>query len=471
MTVPLVQRGAARGAERSAAVRIAVAFVLLSVVAEATGGGIAVAASAPRAPGDSLGVATPTDSLTFDYVANGVHVIQRLTPGNDVVAVRLCLLGGVMELTAATAGVEELAIRAGQYGSARYPGAKSRAAFARTGSRSQNASSTDWSTAGFTGIAERFDSTWAAFADRIVAPTLDSASVSLVRSQMLRELRLRTLSPEAVAHVVADSVTFAGHPYGLQPSGTESSLTGLTPEVVRGYVRSHFVTSRMLLVVVGNIPRSRLEPVVTSTLGTLPAGSYVRVLPPDAPHHPTSLTIVGRPSATNYILGYFIGPTVASRDYVPFEVATTLLSGRLSSTVRAKTGLSYAAGAPYEGREISVGGVYASTSLPALVFALMRQALDTSKVILYPGFVLRDYEKHFRGVFLMQNETNESQAAALVRAQIYYSDYREAGTELKRLREVGPDDVLRAAKTYMRDIQFVYVGDTTQVRATFVHSM
>ena len=218
--------------------------------------------------------------------------------------------------------------------------------------------------------------------------------------------------------MVADSVTFIGHPYGLQTSGTESSLPGLTPDVVRSYARSHFVTSRLLLVVVGNIPRARLEPMVAATLGTLPPGSYVRTLPPDAPHHPTSLTIISRPSATNYILGYYVGPSVASRDYLPFEVATTLLSGRLANAIRGRTSLSYAAAAPYLAREISVGGLYASTPMPALVFALMRQALDTTKAVVFPAFVLRDYEKHFRGRFLVANETNESQAAALARAQI-----------------------------------------------------
>ena len=443
---------------------------MLIAAAATADGRIAVAGPPPRAS-DARSSEASTDSLTFDYLSGGVHVIQRLTPGNDVVVVRLCLLGGVMELTPTTAGVEELALRASQYGSARYPGDKSRAAFSRTGSIWQVGSGTDWSTVGFAGITEGFDSTWAVFADRIVQPSLDSGSIALVRARMTKEVRLKTLTPEFVAHVTADSIMFVGHPYGLQPAGTESSLAGLTPDVVRGYVRSHFVTSRMLLVVVGNIPRARLERLVASTLGTLPPGSYVRILPPDAPHHPTSLAIIGRPSATNYILGYFIGPSVASRDYLPFELATTLLSSRISSAIRGRTGLSYAAGAPYEGREISVGGVYASSSLPGLVFALMRQQLDLSKTQQIPGWALQNYEKAFRAEFLQENETNESQAGALLRAQIYYSDYREAGVELKRLREVGPDDVMRAAKTYMRDIQFVYVGDTTLVRATFIRSM
>ena len=42
---------------------------------------------------------------------------------------------------------------------------------------------------------------------------------------------------------------------------------------------------------------------------------------------------------------------------------------------------------------------------------------------------------------------------------------------MKRLSEVNPDNVVRAARTYMRDIQFVYVGDTLQIRHDFVRGM
>ena len=107
------------------------------------------------------------DSNTFDYTSGGVHVIQRLTPGNDVVALRLYLLGGVLQLTPATAGVEELALRTLPYGSARYPGPASRRAFARTGSQWHENSGSDWSTVGFVSITDRFDSAWAVFGDRI----------------------------------------------------------------------------------------------------------------------------------------------------------------------------------------------------------------------------------------------------------------------------------------------------------------
>jgi zinc protease len=413
----------------------------------------------------------PPDTLTSTYTVAGVRVVQRLTPANTVVAVNLYLNGGVQQLSASTAGIEELALRTSVYGSARYPGLASRTAFGRTGSQWLLQPETDWTVTGFRGVTDQFDSSWAVFADRIVRPTLDSASVALVRERMIREARLQSLDPERAAFLLADSLAFEGHPYALSPSGTESSLSTLTPDIVRRYVSDEFVTSRMLLVVVGNIPRARLETLIATTLGTLPPGSYRWAIPPEVPRRPSSLTFVPRRIHTNYIVGYFAGPPVTSKDYAAFRIATAILSSRLSSAIRYKADLSYSAGAPYLDRAVASGGLYASTNSPMLVMALMRQQVDSMKKAQYDAYGLNQFETGFRSEYLAENETNESQAALLGRAQLLEGDYRRASTELDLLEHVGPLEVTRVTKTYMRDIQFVYVGDTTRVRRDWMKSM
>ena len=50
---------------------------------------------------------------------------------------------------------------------------------------------------------------------------------------------------------MADSVTFAGHPYGLSTYGSEQSLATIDSAMLSAYVRAQVVRSRMLVVVVG----------------------------------------------------------------------------------------------------------------------------------------------------------------------------------------------------------------------------
>jgi zinc protease len=446
---------------RAAAIAIAIAAAVVPA-----GPGLAVAAAA-----GTLRNGPPPDTLTSTFTVAGVHVVQRLTPANDVVAVNLYLDGGVQQLSASTAGIEELALRTSVYGSTRYPGLASRTAFGRTGSQWVLQPETDWTMTGFRGVTEQFDSTWAVFADRIVHPTLDSESVALVRERMIREARLQSLDPERAAFLLADSLAFEGHPYSLSPAGTESSLSSLSAEIVRRYVSDELVTSRMLLVVVGNIPRARLETLITGTLGTLPPGAYRWTIPPDVPRRPSSLTFVPRRIHTNYIVGYFPGPPVTSKDYAAFRIATAILSSRLASAIRYSADLSYSAGAPYRDRAVASGGFYASTNSPMLVMALMRQQLDSMKKAQYDFFGLHQFETGYRSDYLIENETNESQAGLLGRAQLLEGDYRRASMELDILEHVSPLEVERATKTYMRDIQFVYVGDTTRVRRDWMKSM
>ena len=454
--------------------------LLASLVLVVWGGTHALAtldgASPPKRP--IIRRTAPTDTNTFDYTSAGVRVIQRKTPGDDIVGVELVLPGGVLQLTPANAGIEDLVLRTLQYGSARYPGPASRRAFARTGSRWHADAGSDWSSVGFVGLSSRFDSTWVVFADRITHPTLDSTSVALVRTRMIRELRLKDLSPEDLASSAAESLGVAGHPYANPPYGSLESIASITPAQAREYASSQLVKSRMVLVVVGNVPRAHLDSLVSSTLGTLPAGQYVRAAPPPWPDHRVSIVSISRPTSTGYIVGWFAGPPFTDKDYPAFEVATGWLSARLERSIRERNALSYAAYATANSRLASSGELHISTNDPKTVAQMIDPILDTLKMSIpdttrngTPRFVswyLGDFSKGLRGGYMLRHETNMEQAAALAEAQVAFGDYREAANEVRRLNGVGLGDVLTAARRYIQHIQFVYVGDTARFRADWI---
>ena len=415
-------------------------------------------------PSEAISITTPTgrvisiDSLTVSYDVGGVRVIQRPSYANDVIAVDLYFIGGLQEITPATAGIEALALRTGEYGSARYPDTLSRFALAATGSRIVVDPENDWTLFGLRGVTEAFDSSWAVFADRVVHPSLSPSAITLVQSQMLREARKRRDSPDGAVALLADSVAFLGHPYGLDPAGDEQSLSQITPEAVQQFVASQFMTSRMLLVVVGNVPRDQVERNVANTLAQLPHGNYAWHPPPHAPERPTSLAVLNRPLSTNYLLGLFHGPPVTSADYPAFEIATQMLSTELNRSIRIEHSLSYAAYAPFLGQALATGGIYVSTDAPDEVLPLIEDAVDQCR----RKWVTQPFVDHFVEFYitqyLMANETNEAQAASLARAQIYQGDYHLASRTMAQFRQVTPADLLRVSRHYMRDVQFAYVG-------------
>jgi zinc protease len=404
----------------------------------------------------------PLDSVTTSYTVGGIKVIHRPNAANDVVAVNLYLLGGVRQLTPSTQGIEELALEVAEYGTAKYPASATRLAWSRTGSLLTLSAEPDWTLYGFEGIRQEFDSSFAVFADRVMHPTLAPKSVKLAKARLMTRLRQRRAHPDGLVSMMADSIAFASHPYGLSPDGTESALASLDSAALGRYVAEQMVQSRMLLVVVGNVKREEVERAVSRTLATLPGGSYQWTLPQPLARTTSNATFVMRPVPTNYIFGIFQGPLASDPDYPAFRIATALLGSRISQSVREEQGLSYAAYAPFMERGVSAGGLYVTTTSPSEVMPLMRKAVTDMKDFPIGLFNMRYIAEQWIIDYLGENSTSASQADFLARAQLYHGDYKQASEEMESLRRVTSASVRSASAKYFRNIQFVYVGDTTK---------
>ena len=291
----------------------------------------AEAAASPAVMGD--------DSLTMKFTVSGIPVILRRVTANNVVAANLYLLGGSRQLTPATQGIELMLLETSERGTQKYPRDLLRTKMARLGSAIGVSAGADWTSVGLRATTAGFDSTWAIMADRIAAPRLDPADVEFVREQFVTAVSQRKDSPDALLDFLADSMTFMGHPYALEPTGTDASLKGITAAQLRAYHASQMVTSRMMLVVVGNVSRTRVEKLVRETIGRLPRGSYAWSLPDPPADLPGGYVVEKRQLPTNYLQGYFHGPKATSQDYAALRLACAVLSGRLFGEVRQRRNL------------------------------------------------------------------------------------------------------------------------------------
>jgi zinc protease len=279
---------------------------------------------------------------------------------------------------------------------------------------------------------------------------------------MLTGIQRGDLQPEALLDRLADSVTFAGHPYGLLTSGTVASLTNLGPVHLREYMQRTFVTSRMLLVVVGNVDRAKIERLVSTTIASLPRGDYVWKAPPPLPGR-KALAMRQAALPTNYILGYWAGPAAGTDDYNALRLATAILSGRFFTEIRSKRSLSYAADAPFVERALATGGVSVTTVDPNETLRIMRNEIGRLQTELIDRDGLERLVEQFITEYFLKNETNSDQASFLARAAIYQGDYRAAERFMNDLRRVRPEDIRQAARTYIRNFSFAYVGDPARL--------
>jgi len=405
----------------------------------------------------------PTDTLTSKFDVAGIPVILRRVSANNVVAANLYLLGGTRQLTARTQGIETLLLEASERGTAKYPRDVLRTKMARLGSAIGVGANSDWTTISLRATTTGLDSTWAILADRVMAPRLDPTEVELVREQFVTATRQRKDSPDALLDYLADSIAFSGHPYALEPTGTEPSLTSINTSALKSYHASQFVTSRMMLVVVGNVSRTKVEKLVRETLGRMPKGNYVWTLPDPPAELPSAYVVEQRTLPTNYLQGYFHGPKATSPDYPALRLACAVLSGRLFAEVRGRRNLAYSVNAPFVERAFSLGGLYVTTTQPDEVLTIMRQQITSLREGTITDEGLDRLVQQFIVTYFLDNETNADQANMLARAELYQGDFRRAAQFVEELRAVTPEQIQQAARTYMSKVRWAYVGDPSKV--------
>jgi zinc protease len=406
----------------------------------------------------------PADTTTTAFEVGGVRVIHRPLSANEVVAVNLYLLGGSAQLNAQNAGIEAMLLRASEFGTQAYPGRATRMELARTGSRISIQTEPDWTMIGFRGIRSEFDSTWSVFADRVMRPAVEPNYVDVVRKRMLIAARSVENNADVMIRRLADSVAFAGHPYQFDPEGTEASLQAITRDALRNYLETQMVTSRMLLVVVGNIGRPEIEAAIQRTFAKLPRGNYVWSLPPAWSASKPTLTIVEQSTPTNYILGYFPGPQSNDKDYPALRIATRIMGGIAYGRIR-RDGLSYAAYSPFLQRGASAGGVYVSTTRPDTAIGVFNRAITLLQEEFIPQTSLREFYDNLTTEYYSMNESSDDQADFLARYELLHGDWRKSGNYLRDLRQIGGSDIKRVVRRYMKNIQYVYIGDSERAPA------
>ncbi len=406
--------------------------------------------------------AAAADTLTTSYSVDGVQVIHRRSSVSTVVA-NVYLLGGVRSAPPGRSGIENFLLQVSERGTARYPRDVLRQALARTGAEMVVEPREDWTMIGVRSTLAELDSAWSILGDRVSQPRLDSADVEFIRAQMLAGIRQRQDSPDALLNYLADSVAYSGAPYALSAVGTEESLTRTTRADLTSYLRTTVVRSRILLAVVGNVDRERVERMVRSAFGALPKGDYHWTIPDTLGVPERDAVMVQRTLPTNYLQGYFRGPPADSRDGAALRVAAAVLSGRLFGEIRSRRNLTYAVSANYRDRALTSVGLYVTTTLPDSVVTIMANELRTLQVLEIPTEFLRPVIQQFITEYFLDNETSTAQADFLARSLLYRGDVLAGDRFVAELRGVSGEDVRRVANRYFRNARWAYVGDLSGI--------
>ena len=403
-----------------------------------------------------------------DFRVAGIHVIHKPIAANDVIAVTLYLTGGSAALTPKMAGVEQMIVSTATLGTEKYTKDQFTALSTATGTNIDGQTTRDYTMFLLRAVREHWDDAWDLFAQAVAHPTFPQAEVELTRAQQVNGLKQRTDDPDSYLTELGDSVTYAGHPYALDPEGTPESVGALTRDDLAHWHKRRLTKANILIVVVGNVSRADLSAKIAAAFGKLPAtgGSAPRV-PALAAAKPT-VTVVERSLPTNYIQGMYVTPNRASRDLPALQLATRMLSERLFEEVRTKRNLTYAVGSGISTGLTGRGWLYVTaiepdTTLKVIlteVRRLQREPVSRER--------LQETLNTYGTGYWMSQETNMGQAQQLGLWELTGGGWRNALTYVDRMKTVTPADVQRVATRYLKNARFVVIGDPKKIdRALF----
>jgi zinc protease len=418
----------------------------------------------PTSPQTDLqGLIARQAALVTEFDVNGMKVLVKRREGSQTVAAGLFLKGGSRNITAANAGVESLMFNVMTEGSAAYPRERLRSELARTGTVIGSSDNYDYSVLSFTSTRANFDSMWNLFTDVALHPAFTKEDFDLTKTRAITSLSDDTDDPDTYLQRLQEQAAYAGHPYVNRPEGTVESVSRLTLEDVRRYHQQMMETSRLLLVVVGDIDANQLKTRLAASFGKLPRGNYKADTVPQLSFNAPTVEITQRGLPTNYIQGLFSAPAMTSPDIYAMEVAAAMLRDRVFEEVRVKRNLSYAPSAFLNSQGANVGGIYV-TAVDAnqAVRVMLNEIKRLQDEPLSPSDITGVVSQYLTTYYLGQ-ETNAAQAASLAEFELIGGGWRNSFETIAKLRAVTAADVQRVSQKYMRNIRFVVLGNPAQI--------
>lgn len=311
---------------------------------------------------------------------------------------------------------------------------------------------------GFSYLTEDKDLALDLMRDVLAKPHLNPEVMERVRGQQLSALQAQIADPAWQARYALLQQVYGDHPYAFRRLGSSSTLSAISRDDVRAFLKQRLVRQHLSISIVGDVRGGDVQAVLDRVFGGLPEKSLDNSLKDaewlDLSTKDTSvIKISGTQTTTVFALE---GPRRNHPDWLAAEIANYILGGggfqsHLMKTIRSQQGLTY--------------GI--STSLVPMRYGAMimghmstdntqtEQAMDGVRAVIQNFYVHGVSEKevnaaknYLSGATPLGLTSLRAIASALLETQLegLPSDYLDQRAKL--LRDVRVDDVNRVIRTW-----------------------
>ncbi|HEV7744843.1 MAG TPA: pitrilysin family protein [Pyrinomonadaceae bacterium] len=461
----VIRRIANRGSRQLAG---AIALALLF----AAGSASQLAAQSTHTPQASAGATTraltpaavaDTAKLVTEFEVNGLKVLVKRREGSQTAVLGLFVRGGASNVNEKNAGVEALMLNLASEATVNYPRERMRSESSRMGTQISYGINYDYSVLTMGTTRRNFDRSWQMFTDVALHPSFLQEDFDRIKNQMVVARSDDQDTPDSYLAQLQSRSIYAGHPYLNDPSGTAESLKGLTLDDVKRYYAQVMQTSRLLLVVVGDVDPQQIKMRVAASLGKLPRGNYQTPALPALSFANSTVDITSRDLPTNYVMGTFVAPSMTMPDIYAMRVASSVLQTRVFTEVRVRRNLSYAPDAFLNSQRANVGGIYVTAVDANQAVRVMLEEIERLQQEPLTADDIKSSIQQFLTRYYIGQQTNAAQAGELAQYELIGGGWRNSADFIDHLRVVTPADVQRVSQKYMHNIRFVVLGNPKSI--------
>ncbi|MEJ2707512.1 MAG: pitrilysin family protein [Anaerolineales bacterium] len=327
----------------------------------------------------------------------------------------------------------------------------------------------DWTTYLETMPAGRIDLALQLESDRMTNSLYDPQEVASERNVIISERQGNENEPLFLLSEAVQAAAFRVHPYHHQVIGDMADLKTMQRETLYEHYRKHYVPNNAVLAVSGDFSTDKMLARIRELYEPIPAGDNspqpVRPEPPSNGEH--RLTVEG-PGDTTYIQIAHYAPEAKNRDFFAMTVLDSLLTGPMNLNmfgggISNKTSRLYRALVETE-IAVSVHGGLQATIDPFLhaltiighpahnveeVLGKVEDEIHRLQDTPPPKVELERAVKQAKALFAYGSESISNQGFWLGFAEMF-ADYEWFNHYIEYLAAVTPEDVQRAAQTYLK---------------------
>jgi zinc protease len=307
--------------------------------------------------------------------------------------------------------------------------------------------------------------------DLLVHPAFTPDEIERIRKQTFSALDIANQDSSYVADQVLRQVLFAGTNYAHSEDGTRKSNQRITRRDLIEFHAQHYVPSRTILAVVGDIPEPECLRLATRFLGGWKNEATAPAAPRDQPDnlHERQVIVVDNPDAVQTEIRVAnLGIPRSSPDYSALQIANQVLGGpaanRLFEVLRTEHGLVYGATSDLDCYN-SLGAWVAKTSTRSnetvKATELLLSELARMRKRPVQQWELQNARDYLVGHQALQFESASQVANQVLQMMLYHLPDDYWNKYAQKIRSMSAEDVLAATRKFLNpgDDVIVLVGN------------